>query len=145
MASNNMNNPFYLGQPIQTTLRQQANANRISVNVPSVKQISLSMKIQEKQEEYNNLLVLKKTSQEFAEYFNVLASQFEELNNGCETVATVFRNWQTVFRSVLLPEETKDTVCSEAGNEYHTHHNDASYRGKAESEPRMPVVALGVS
>ncbi|RHZ77706.1 hypothetical protein Glove_174g158 [Diversispora epigaea] len=106
-TSNNTNKTFYFNQNASQAFRQQqTNINQIPINVPSAKQISLSMRIQEKQEEYNNLITLKKTSQEFADYFNSLALHFEELNNGVETIATVFRNWQTVFRSVLLPEET---------------------------------------
>ncbi|CAG8432908.1 4737_t:CDS:2 [Diversispora eburnea] len=61
---NNANKTFYFNQNASQGFRQ------IPINVPSAKQISLSMRIQEKQEEYNNLITLKKTSQEFADYFN---------------------------------------------------------------------------
>ncbi|KAF0419057.1 DASH complex subunit DAD2 [Gigaspora margarita] len=76
-------------------------------NIPTAKQISLQMRLQEKQEEYENLLILKKTSQELVNYFDALTLKFEELNIGCEAVAMVLRNWQTVFRSLLLSEETQ--------------------------------------
>lgn len=83
------NNPFYFNQNAPQTFRQQQmNINQapiLPINVPSAKQISLSMRIQEKEEEYNNLLTLKKTSQEFAEHFDLLALHFEELNSGIES------------------------------------------------------------
>ncbi|RIB17039.1 DASH complex subunit Dad2-domain-containing protein [Gigaspora rosea] len=81
--------------------------NQAPVNIPTAKQISLQMRLQEKQEEYENLLILKKTSQELVNYFDALALKIEELNNGCEAVAMVLRNWQTVFRSLVLSEETQ--------------------------------------
>ncbi|RIA96837.1 DASH complex subunit Dad2-domain-containing protein, partial [Glomus cerebriforme] len=66
----------------------------------------LTQKIQEKQQEYDNLLILKNTSQNLSDYFDQLADNIEELNSGCEAVATILRNWQTVFRTILLAEET---------------------------------------
>ncbi|CAG8560435.1 7872_t:CDS:2 [Dentiscutata erythropus] len=78
-----------------------------SINIPTAKQITLQMRLQEKQQEYENLLVLKKTSQELVNYFDALSLKFEELNSGCEGVAMILRNWQTVFRTLLLSEEAQ--------------------------------------
>jgi len=118
----NSQNPFYVSQPPPLVQRQQ---RQVTINVPSAKQVLLTQKIQEKQQEYDNLLILKKTSQDLSDYFDQLADNIEELNNGCEAVATVLRNWQTVFRTILLQEETEETPETPKPNV---------------SEPQMPVV-----
>ncbi|GBC00523.1 hypothetical protein RclHR1_03890008 [Rhizophagus clarus] len=121
----NNQNPFYVSQPPPPPFIHQRQQRQISVNVPSAKQVLLAQKIQEKQQEYDNLLILKNTSQNLSDYFDQLADNIEELNKGCEAVATVLRNWQTVFRTVLLQEETEETEETSNPNV---------------SEPQMPVV-----
>ncbi|CAI2166096.1 17867_t:CDS:2 [Funneliformis geosporum] len=99
----------------------------------SSQEILLTQKLQEKQQEYDNLLILKKTSQNLSNYFDQLADNIEELSNGCEAVATVLRNWQTVFRSVLLPEtQMKGSDVTEP-----TLSNATTTEA---TEPQMPVV-----
>ena len=80
----NNQNPFYVSQqpPLPTHQKHQRQQRQIPVNVPSAKQVLLAQKIQEKQEEYDNLLILKKTSQNLSDYFDQLADNIEELNNG---------------------------------------------------------------
>jgi hypothetical protein len=79
----NDQNPFYVSQqqPLIQNNRQQ---RQIPINIPSAKQVLLTQKIQEKQQEYDNLLILKKTSQDLSDYFDQLADNIEGLNNGCE-------------------------------------------------------------
>ncbi|PKK78544.1 hypothetical protein RhiirC2_520074 [Rhizophagus irregularis] len=105
----NNQNPFYVSQQQPPPFIHQRQQRQIPVNVPSAKQVLLTQKVQEKQQEYDNLLILKKSSQDLSDYFDQLSDNIEELNKGCEAVATVLRNWQTVFRTVLLQEEKKET------------------------------------
>ncbi|CAJ0839810.1 3864_t:CDS:2 [Entrophospora sp. SA101] len=43
---------------------------------------------------------MKKTSEELAEYFDQLALQIQQLNEGCEVIGNVLHNWQNVFNFV---------------------------------------------
>ena len=79
----NSQNPFYVSQQLQPPASQKIQ-RQVPINVPSEKQVLLAQKIQEKQQEYDNLLILKKTSQNLSDYFDQLAGNIEELNNGCE-------------------------------------------------------------
>ncbi|CAG8439755.1 528_t:CDS:10 [Funneliformis mosseae] len=130
-------------QPQSQTQRQQ----QIPINIPTAKQVLLTQKLQEKQQEFDNLLILKKTSQNLSNYFDQLANNIEELSNGCEAVATVLRNWQTVFRSVLLPETqmkgkgsgvTEQTISNTTNN--NNDFNSDSSEAINVPEPQMPVV-----
>nr|CAG8657485.1 4523_t:CDS:2 [Entrophospora candida] len=60
----------------------------------------LSQQNSRKTKRYENLLKMKKTSEELAEYFDQLALQIQQLNEGCEVIGNVLRNWQNVFNFV---------------------------------------------
>lgn len=80
----NNQNPFYVSQQPPPPFIYQRQQRQIPVNVPSAKQVLLTQKVQEKQQEYDNLLILKKSSQDLSDYFDQLADNIEELNKGCE-------------------------------------------------------------
>ncbi|CAG8504516.1 9015_t:CDS:10 [Funneliformis caledonium] len=136
MTANNQN-PFYVSQ-------QTAPRNRFVQQLQQ--QATPNTETTEKQQEFDNLLILKKTSQNLSNYFDQLANNIEELSNGCEAVATVLRNWQTVFRSVLLPETqmkgkgsgvTEQTISNTTNN---NDFNSDSSEAINVPEPQMPVV-----
>ncbi|KAG9284229.1 hypothetical protein G9A89_002039 [Geosiphon pyriformis] len=94
-TNNNQNNPFSV-PPIQLQRQQLSQVLTVSP--------TLLEKLQEKQLEYENLVLVKETSAQLAAHFTALAERLEELNGGCQAVANVLSNWQTVFKAVMMTE-----------------------------------------
>ncbi|CAG8492350.1 5234_t:CDS:2 [Ambispora gerdemannii] len=101
--ANNSNNDNVPPQQQQLSFFNANNNSIQQLNVPPY----LLNKLNEKQLEFDHLLIVKETSAQMLIYFNVLAEKLDELNVGCQAVANVLRNWQEVFRAVSITETTK--------------------------------------
>lgn len=63
---------------------------------------TLTLKIEEKKQEYQNLLQLKELSAKLVMQMEQLEKKMETLVNGTEVVASVLENWQNVFRIINI-------------------------------------------
>ncbi|CAJ0752940.1 7893_t:CDS:2, partial [Entrophospora sp. SA101] len=78
---------------------------------------------------------MKKTSEELAEYFDQLALQIQQLNEGCEVIGNVLHNWQNVFNFVQPENITAQNYSKIALKKPDSSNNDISNEGAAGGPP----------
>ncbi|KAF9161153.1 hypothetical protein DFQ27_009689 [Actinomortierella ambigua] len=64
----------------------------------------LLQRLAEKQQELDNLLVIRQLSNHLRMHFDELAEKFEALTQGNQAVSKVLENWASVFRTIALTD-----------------------------------------
>ncbi|KAF9972089.1 hypothetical protein BGZ73_004824 [Actinomortierella ambigua] len=64
----------------------------------------LLQRLTEKQQELENLLVIRQLSNHLRTHFDELAEKFEALTQGNQAVSKVLENWANVFRTIELTD-----------------------------------------
>ncbi|KAG0230735.1 hypothetical protein BGW41_002407 [Actinomortierella wolfii] len=64
----------------------------------------LLQRLAEKQQELDNLLVIRQLSNHLRTHFDELADKFEALTQGNQAVSKVLENWASVFRTIELAD-----------------------------------------